>query len=153
LIVAFSTTFFSCKHSQPASQDAALRFEGVIPRPVSATTTGKTFFLTSETRIVADPAIEGSADVAQYLGALLRPATGFVLAIERAANPSGKSWVCLAGANDAGRGAEGYEMAIAEDQIKIAASDGAGLFDGIQTLRQLFPEAIGRSGLRQVSWG
>jgi hexosaminidase len=152
LIVAFSTTFFSCKQSQPASQDAALRFEGVIPRPVSATTTGKTFFLTSETRIVADPAIEGSAEVAQYLGALLRPATGFDLPVESASNANGKNLIYLAGANDTGLGAEGYEMAITEDQIKIAANESAGLFYGIQTLRQLLPEAIERSELQQVSW-
>jgi hexosaminidase len=152
LLVVLSFSFFSCKHSQPTSQDASLRFEGLIPRPVSATASGKAFFLTAETRIVADPAIEGSAEVAQYLAATLRPATGYELPVESASAARGRNVIHLATANDAGLGAEGYEMVITEDQIKIAANQSPGLFYGIQTLRQLLPEAIERNEVQQVSW-
>jgi hexosaminidase len=124
----------------------------VIPRPLSATPSGKTFFLTDDTRIVADPAVEGSAEVAQYLSALLGHATGYDVAVESGSNPGGSDVIYLAGAEDAALGAEGYEMTITEDQITIAANEAAGLFYGVQTLRQLLPEAIERNEPQQVTW-
>lgn len=153
LLVVFSVSFVSCRKSQPTTPEAALRFEGVIPRPVSATPSGMTFFLTADTRIVADPSVQGSAEVAEYLAATLSPATGYDLSVASASEPGGRDVIYLRGAgNDAALGAEGYEMVITEDQITISANESAGLFYGIQTLRQLLPEAIEYNEPQQVSW-
>lgn len=152
ILFLFLAGLSSCRQSKPTSPEAALRFEGVIPRPVTATPSGKTFFLTADTRVVADPGVDGSAEVAQYLVASLQPATGYDLSIDNTADAEGENIIHLAKADDAGLGAEGYEMVITEDQITIAANEGAGLFYGIQSLRQLLPEAIEHSEPQQVSW-
>src|SRR5690606_12981589 len=152
LLVVFSASFLSCRKSQPTSPNAAVRFEGVIPRPVTSTPSGKTFFLTADTRIVADPAVEGSTAVGEYLAVTLRPATGYPLSVESASSPGGEEIIYLAKADDTELGPEGYEMTITEDQITIAANESAGLFYGVQTLRQLLPEAIERDEPQQASW-
>lgn len=153
LLIALSFSFFSCRPSQPTSPEAALRFEGVIPRPVTATASGNTFFLTTDTRIISDPGIEGSAEVAEYLAGILRPATGFALPVESATGSGGRDVILLTSAGeDAELGAEGYELVVDEDRVTIAANQSAGLFYGVQTLRQLLPEAIELNEPQQLSW-
>src|SRR5690606_28687718 len=82
LVLLFFASLSSCKQSKPTAPEAALLFESVIPRPVSATPSGMTFFLTDKTSIVVDTTVEGANDIAEYLASTLRPATGFGLSIE-----------------------------------------------------------------------
>lgn len=43
---------------------------------------------------------------------------------------------------DEGLGQEGYELSITEDLVRIKANTGAGIFYGVQTVRQLLPASI-----------
>ncbi|MCL1908360.1 MAG: beta-N-acetylhexosaminidase [Holophagaceae bacterium] len=90
--------------------------------------------------LVSIRAGHGTEALAQQLRDYLRPATGFLLpvnsrgAIQIALDPSLKSL-----------GAEGYTLKVNSKGIEIRAYKEAGVFYGIQTLRQLLPPEIFRS--------
>lgn len=135
--------------SKSASPEAKAAFENVIPMPVSATATGDAFFITDETVIIADSSPEVSA-TGEYLAALLRPATGFEIPV---GGNNAKSAIRLSiSGSDAQLGAEGYELTVNEDEVRIVANRPAGLFNGIQTLRQLLPEKIEKHDRQQGPW-
>lgn len=136
-----------CKKS--ASPEAVSAFQSVVPAPQSATSDGGAFILDKNATIGVE-ASEGALDgVANYLTGLLKPATGFELA--RTEKPADAS-ILLVLSNETGISDEGYQMDISSEQIKITASKPAGIFYGIQTLRQLFPEAIESNEVQAVSW-
>ncbi|HKO16581.1 MAG TPA: beta-N-acetylhexosaminidase [Gemmatimonadaceae bacterium] len=122
---------------------ATLGAHRVIPAPASVTPAeGAPFALTSTTAIVVPPGGGDAARVGEMLGALLRPATGFPFPVSAAEGtvPRGAIVLRLGGAADLG--AEGYDLTIVADSVRLEAPAAAGLFHGMQTLRQLLPAAI-----------
>lgn len=133
----------SCDRSKPASPEAKQRFESIIPKPVSATMTGNTFSLTARTAIVVDSSGEELRALGTYLAEKLQPATGYNVPLSVGEESAGDHSIFLSlqsGEEDLGK--EGYLLDIGEDQIKLSANTPAGLFFGIQTLRQLLPKEI-----------
>jgi hexosaminidase len=126
----------ACDNSKPTSPEAKLAFERVIPKPVSANATGKTFFITKNTAIVADSSGE-LRDVANYLAESLKTITGLSLS-EASKEQEGAILLSLGGSSSLGE--EGYELQINEKQLKITANKPAGVFHGIQTLRQIIAD-------------
>jgi hexosaminidase len=123
--------------SKPTSPEAKLAFERVIPKPISATATGKTFLITRNTTIVADSSSSELADVANYLAKNLKTITGLSLNVASNAN-EGAILLTLGGSSSLGN--EGYELHIDEKQVKIMANKPAGVFYGIQTLSQIIAD-------------
>ncbi|HKH92776.1 MAG TPA: beta-N-acetylhexosaminidase [Gemmatimonadaceae bacterium] len=115
----------------------------IVPMPLSVTPgSGAPFALTSST-LVAVPA--GNAEVTrtgEMLAALLRVPTGFAIPVTsgNAAAPRGAIVLRLGG--PASLGDEGYELTVSADSVRIIAAAPAGIFHGVQTLRQLLPAAI-----------
>lgn len=140
-VYLLTVLFFSCDRSKPASPEAKLRFENIIPNPVSASMSGNTFTLTDDSRIVVAGSDNGVENVANFLAGKLRPATGFDLPVSNA-EKAGKGTVLLSLTEDKELGEEGYELEVEEDQIRITANSAVGLFWGAQTLRLLLPEEI-----------
>lgn len=141
--------FLSC--SKAPSEQALLGFENVIPKPISAVTSGGRFMLTNETKIVVDEGNPGADAIAEYLADILQPATGFNFSVLRDKASDGSIYLTTSG-GDSKIGDEGYELTITEDQIRIVANKPAGLFYGVQTLRQLLPAKIEESTIQQEAW-
>ncbi|CAN5163855.1 beta-N-acetylhexosaminidase [soil metagenome] len=122
---------------------ATLTAHAVVPAPLSVTgAAGEPFVLTASSTIVVPSGGGEPSRIAEMLGSLLRPSTGYRLPLTVAdgAVPRGSIALRLGGSVDLG--AEGYELTIASDSIRIVAAAPAGLFYGMQTLRQLLPTSI-----------
>src|SRR5208282_3121006 len=92
--------------------------------------------------------------IANYLANKLRPATGFNLPVAIASGAPAKGSILLTRSGaDTKSGEEGYELAVTTSQLKLMATRPAGLFRGVQTIRQLLPAAVESSGLQKaVKW-
>ena len=129
----------------PTAQAPATSSISVVPLPASLTPGVGVFALTSKVPIAADPAVRGQA---RYLANLLRPATGFDLAVVIGPAPAKTPHIALRISKAkpvAALGAEGYQLKVTNQAIEITAAEPAGVFYGIQTLRQLLPAEIFRS--------
>jgi hexosaminidase len=125
----------------------------LIPKPVSVIATGGAFELTEGIDIYVQGESDELRQIGQYLADKLNPATGFGIEVKTAAEMRGPGNIFLALAGgDPELGEEGYELTITEEQVNLHANKPAGLFHGIQTLRQLFPAAIERSEIRPGPW-
>lgn len=115
----------------------------IVPVPAKIERGQGVFTLKQATPIVAEPGAASAA--AAYLAGALEPALGFKPAIREASAgappPSGAIVLATTGA-DAALGNEGYELTVTADAVTIRAPAEAGLFYGIQTLRQLLPPQI-----------
>jgi len=91
--------------------------------------------------------------VGEYLAAKLRPSTGFPLPVQAsgAATTPGDIVLTQEGADPA-LGEEGYELVICPDNVWLRAAAPAGIFRGVQTIRQLFPVAVERDYAQAGPW-
>lgn len=132
---------------KPAAPEISLPIQ-IIPQPVAVTPGKGSFVLTAHTQIVAAASAQA---LAEQLRDYLRPATGFPFPIVRAPGPSS---VTLAIDHSLKRlGPEGYRLEIARTGIRIRAFNPAGIFYGIQSLRQLLPaDLMRRTPVEGVRW-
>jgi hexosaminidase len=102
------------------------------------------FTLTSATSIAVDPSSPDAATVAQDLASYLQPATGYPLPVVTAA--AGPGTIALAlGPQYAVSGdpdGEGYQLTVTSSGVTLDAATAHGLYNGVQTIRQLLPAAI-----------
>ena len=105
----------------------------VIPRPQQIVIENEGFILSSKTVIVADQSTQKEAE---YLNAIFRDAFGPKTAI----NTKGEGiHLKLHPQLRAKLGDEGYLLKVNQKEIVIEGATNAGVFYGIQTLRQLLP--------------
>ena len=134
--------------SQPASADVH-----IVPRPASVELNKGEFRLNEDVRIVFEADWPEAKPLAAYLQSVLQPATGFTLPVSPSdkADASGNAIVLTLLRRNAA--AEAYKLRVNSDGVRIAASQAAGLFYGIQTLRQLLPPAIlSDAVVESVTW-
>ncbi|MFJ5833761.1 beta-N-acetylhexosaminidase [Streptomyces sp. NPDC093089] len=123
----------------------------IVPAPASVTPEGEPYTLTGDTRIGVDGTSRESRALGHYLAGLLRPATGFPLpVVEEAAAPGGIRLRVDPGAT--ALGAEGYRLVSGPDGLTLTAREPAGLFRGVQTLRQQLPAAVERKTVQNGPW-
>lgn len=110
----------------------------LIPRPTSVKTAPQqNFAIVRDTQIrVAD---ERAAPAAELLGGILRPATGFRLPV--VTDGDGPA-ITLDLRDDAELGEQGYRLEVTRAGVSLTAASPAGLFSGVQTLRQLLPADV-----------
>ncbi|NJC69305.1 family 20 glycosylhydrolase [Planosporangium thailandense] len=119
----------------------------VVPAPLMVKpAAGTTFTLTAGTRIFTSP---GAREVAGYLAGILRRSTGYRLPVVEG---SGVGVSLLLTGADPDVGDQGYRLDVTRASVVIRAQSGAGLFAGVQTLRQLFPAAIESPTARPGPW-
>ena len=121
---------------------------GLIPKPLSVQVMDGSFELTSDTRVAIT---EDTSAVGLKLRNYLCPATGFFFPLSRS---GGRGAINLRLDKHLQElGPEGYRLVVKQDHIDITGFKSAGVFYGIQTLRELLPNDIFRSArLSGVAW-
>ena len=120
-----------------------VRSPQLVPAPASlVTVAGGPFNVTRTTSILIDGGNAEVRAIGEVLAAQMRKSTGFPMATAPFANVSTGAIVLSLVAPSAALGAEGYELNVTSDGVRLVASTPAGLFHGIQTIRQLLPAEI-----------
>lgn len=158
LVVAGAVLGSGCQLPAPAPPPASASgvvAPRIIPSPASLTlAAGAPFELTRETRITVVGANPEVAAIGETLAALLRRATDFPLPVTTSSAGSGSGSIELRLAGDAPSvGEDGYRLTVTPDSVRLVASAPAGLFHGIQTIRQLLPVEIESDiGVERRAW-
>ena len=119
----------------------------VVPYPASVTPTAGTLRLAGLTSIaVSDPSDRELLALAERAAISLREDAGLGLAVGSDVAGTAAGAVLLRIDPDASFGSEGYRLIVSPTGITIEAAAHAGLFYGVQTLRQLLPLAASEGG-------
>ncbi|MGC4807705.1 beta-N-acetylhexosaminidase [Micromonospora sp. DT233] len=139
-------------------QRAEVSLNQILPAPVEVRTSdGGAFELRPGTEIHTTAGSPGATDAGNYLATLLKPATGYGLPVQAipAGRPSGRpadGISLLLGGADRRVGPQGYELDVTRRSVVIRANEPAGLFSGVQTLRQLLPVRIESTTRQNGPW-
>lgn len=143
LLVAMGT---SVTAAAPAQAAPPTPLDRVVPAPASVTSGTTPYRITSGTRIRVDDSRE-SRRVGEYLAGILRPSTGYRLPV----TDQGSGGIRLRLAKGP-FGSEGYRLDSGREGVTITAAAPAGLFHGVQTLRQLLPAAAEKDSVQSGPW-
>lgn len=124
--------------------------DNLIPKPVSVRPGEGVFQLSDNTVIAIMPGNPELRRIAGYMAGLLKPATGFAFNIDTTAKAGNAFSLNLVG--DSSLGNEGYELSISPKNVVINAYNVAGIFYGVQTIRQLLPATIEKKDKQPGSW-
>ncbi|MFJ9413946.1 beta-N-acetylhexosaminidase [Streptomyces sp. NPDC101227] len=151
LLVAAAGLGTAAAPSQPAAA-APAPLDGIIPAPASVRPGGDSYTLGAGTRIRVPGGSDEARRIAGYLAGMLRPATGYGLPVTTEDGRDGLV-LRLGGTGTKSLGAEGYRLTSSGRAVTISAGRPAGLFHGVQTLRQLLPGALEkRAGQQPGPW-
>ncbi|MFD7863017.1 beta-N-acetylhexosaminidase [Streptomyces sp. NPDC059783] len=126
----------------------------VVPQPAEVrTTAGVAFDLEPDDAVYATAGSKEATDAAAFLTGLLRKPTGYALPVRSLASGARPEGIVLAlgGANKVTK-PEGYELEVTSHAVTIRADDRAGLFNGVETLRQLLPVKVDRAQRMPGPW-
>jgi hexosaminidase len=154
IIVIMMVIPMSCTTETPSD----LSKMSVIPKPVSVTATGDYFTLKAKSRIFVGGESDELMQIGQYLAGKLQPVTGFLTEVKSTAGEPKPGCIFLTLSDlDEKLGDEGYELTITKQMVKLAARKPAGLFRGIQTIRQIVPakkdSALTKTGSLKIAAG
>lgn len=125
----------------------------LIPKPATIETGQGAFTLTGDTAIYLDPPTDELQAIGRYLAERLGAATGYEMRAlpPEGTAPPGSITLTTAGADEA-LGEEGYELTVSPASLTLSALRPAGLFRGVQTIRQLLPAAIESAEAQPGPW-
>jgi hexosaminidase len=158
LVIGVPATVFAVTASAAPARPAvtAAATLDIVPKPVSAKIGRGHFTLTRRARIVAAPGSHAAAElaIAADLAACLRPATGYPLPTVTGSPRPGDIAITIGGVAASGAPArpEEYQLVTNTVGAGIQAPTAQGLYDGIQTFRQLFPAWINSPAVMPGPW-
>ncbi|RPJ78865.1 MAG: hypothetical protein EHM13_14075, partial [Acidobacteria bacterium] len=122
---------------------AAVENPALIPLPASVSmAAGESFAVTKDTVIEVTPGQPQLRRIAGVVADLVWPALEARLAIRDAPPAAAPGTIRLEVEPASARPDEGYDLTVTRDGVRIAARTPAGVFYGVQTLRQLLPWSI-----------
>lgn len=125
----------------------ARQFISLVPKPVHLEETQEEFVLRPGMTIACPEELK---EQAVYLQQMLHRATGWEINIRP---DSRKGNIVLLLDSISNTHSEGYSLNVGKKEIRIAGADRSGVFYGLQTLLQLFPEEVYRNSVsEQVQW-
>ena len=116
----------------------------IIPLPASVEWMAPdTFHFAEETRILFDTADTEAERIGEFLSGLIGNSTETMPPVEARSGDvaDGSIYLTREGASSS-LGSEGYELTVTGSQVTVRASEPAGLFYGVQTIRHLLPPAV-----------
>ncbi|WP_405729214.1 beta-N-acetylhexosaminidase [Streptomyces sp. NBC_01537] len=134
-----------------AAADAPRPLAQVVPVPASVKAGGGAFTLAEDAAIHVPAGSPGAAAVGRYLAGILRPSTGYELPLTTSAQREGIV-LALTEPGTGNTGTEGYRLQSTPRAVVISAATTAGLFHGVQTLRQLLPASVEREFYGPGPW-
>jgi hexosaminidase len=114
----------------------------IIPKPATMGVREGVFVFGPSTTVDLEAEGSGARWVSEYLCALLSNSMGRAVPLHVAAGAGPRSSIQLSLRAAGALGPEGYEMTVSPHTIRISAGTVAGLFYGVQTLRQMLPPEI-----------
>ena len=111
----------------------------LIPKPSSISEGVGNFILSANIRIIIEKENHELAFIAKLLAQYLAAVSPHEPAIVEENDDPGQDRIHLVLNGDTSLGEEGYELSITTDWVRLGANCPAGLFYGVQTLRQLLP--------------
>ncbi|WP_413809332.1 beta-N-acetylhexosaminidase [Streptomyces sp. OE57] len=142
--------------AQNPAAAAPTPLDRVVPAPASVRPAAGSYAIRPDTRIRvsgSDGSARSARRVGDYLARVLRPSTGFSLPVTTRSGDEGirlRLTPEAAGARTLGE--EGYRFQVTGRAITLTARGSAGLFHGVQTLRQLLPASIERTTRQPGPW-
>jgi len=121
-------------------QHVAERNLAIIPAPVSITEFKGDFVFTGKSRIILSVMDDETELAADFLAGLVKNPTGIDIPVVQGNRAAGKSVFMVL--DTAVRHDEGYELNVSPKKIILRARTAAGLFYGVQTIRQLMPVEV-----------
>ncbi|MEU3185794.1 beta-N-acetylhexosaminidase [Streptomyces sp. NPDC006923] len=137
----------------PAHEVKARPLGQVVPAPERVRPGGSPYAVTASTRIRVDASRADSREarrIGSYLAGLLRPSTGYALPVTEGRGDGGIR--LRLGSSDRSLGEEGYRLESGRGGVTITAREPAGLFHGVQTLRQLLPASVEKRSRQRGPW-
>ncbi|MFB7916660.1 beta-N-acetylhexosaminidase [Streptomyces sp. NPDC056061] len=122
---------------------------GTVPAPARVKPAGSPYSLTADTAIRVEGDSGEARRIGDYLAGLLRPSTGHPLPVT---GRGGDGIRLRLDPQDRGSGAEGYTLRSNPESVTITARTPAGLFHGVQTLRQLLPARVEERSRQKGPW-
>ena len=117
----------------------AARLACLIPKPTSLSEAAGNFTISANTKIFAQKDNPEVAAIADLLAASLQELSRKKISVIDTNTAQSEGIIQLILREDPGLGDEGYDLSITPDSILLRAKCPAGLFYGVQTLRQLLP--------------
>jgi len=127
--------------------------ESIIPKPVSVASTGDYFVLKHKCKIFVYGESDEMKQIGQYLAQKLKSLTGYEAEIKTASGEpwSGNIFLELSDVNEE-LGDEGYELTITKQLVKLTAVKPAGLYRGVQTIRQILTSDADTASKKNKIW-
>ncbi|MDQ1025101.1 hexosaminidase [Streptomyces umbrinus] len=156
VVVAITATLSGATTSvgSPSGEAGAVPLTKVLPQPAEVrTTAGVAFDLESDDAVHATGGSGDAKAAADFLAGLLRKPTGYALPVRSLAAGAEPDGIVMAlGGNNSVTQAEGYQLDVTSRSVTVRADDRAGLFNGIETLRQLLPVKVERQQRMPGPW-
>ncbi|MFD9909205.1 beta-N-acetylhexosaminidase [Streptomyces sp. NPDC059063] len=152
LVAAGTSSVAAAPGGQPRPAAEPTPLGQVVPVPMKVDAAGPGFEITPKTRIRVGSGNAEERRVGEYLAGILRPSTGYRLPVTDRGGGDGIRLRISAEPENKALGNEGYRLISTRGSLTLTSWSGAGLFHGVQTLRQQLPAAVEKKTTQPGPW-